>query len=320
MVLLKKSVLQQFLGIPLFLSKSVDGKYVVAINEITNNDGVGTVESFFIEKDSLVFLSRSTTGGAHPCFVSVNEEGFVLTANYSGGNVGLLQMDKNGILSELLDVQQHQGQGTTDRQKGPHAHSACFEPGGYGIIAADLGTNELWFSKLDTTAQKFVRSEQVKLSMTPGAGPRHLVFHPNNKWIYVLNELDCTITFLIQSEDGAYESGPSVSTLPKDYNEKNTCADIHTTSDGKFIYASNRGHNSIVVFEVNPLSGSLRLVGYESTRGNWPRNFSLSPDDNYLLVANQRSDNIVSFKRDNTTGLLAYIDQVEALSPVCILF
>ncbi len=305
---------------PSFLTKSTDGKYLVAVNSIKNEDGVGTVESFLIDNDSLIFLSRSSTGGANPCFVSINEEGFVLTANYVGGNVGLIQLNKNGILSELLDVQQHQGEGTTDRQKGPHAHSVFFTPNVEEIITVDLGTNELWFSELDATAQKFASSEPVKLSMALGAGPRHLTFHPVKEWLYVVNELNSTITLVTKSEDGKYELGTSNSTLPEDYNEPNSCADIHITSDGKFIYASNRGHNSIVIFEVNQLTGSLKLVGHESTHGNWPRNFSLSPNDNYLLVANRRSNNIVSFKRDINTGLLEYVGQAEAPTPVCILF
>jgi len=156
--------------------------------------------------------------------------------------------------------------------------------------------------------------------LAEGAGPRHLTFHPTNKWIYVVNELDCTVSLITQSKDGLYNLETSYSTLPENFTDENYCADIHITSDGKFIYASNRGHNSIVIYEVNQMNGSLKFIGHESTRGEWPRNFSLSSDDNYLLVANQHTNNIVSFKRNLATGLLEYIGQIEAPTPVCILF
>lgn len=304
---------------PSFLAMSADKRFLVAVNEI-EHEGVGTVESFLLSGDSLVFISRSSSGGAHPCFVAVNEADFVLTANYTGGNVGLLKLNKKGELSALLDVQQHTGSGTTERQKAPHAHSVWFGPADNNIIAVDLGTNELWFSHLDTGLQKLLPSDPQTLSMVPGAGPRHLVFHPDGKWIYVVNELDCTVVLLQKSENGKYEKGFSVSSLPVDYTEPNTCADIHISLDGGFVYVSNRGHNSIAVFKVNSHDGYLNLVGHQPTRGKGPRNFSLSPDGEYLLVANQHSNNIVSFRRDKTTGQLEYVHQIDALTPVCIVF
>jgi len=156
--------------------------------------------------------------------------------------------------------------------------------------------------------------------MNHGAGPRHLVFHPNGKWIYVLNELDCTVTLIIKSDDDKYTKGVSISTLPADYSEPSKCADIHISSDGKFLYASNRGHNSIAIYDVDGNSGTLKFIEHELTRGDSPRNFSLSPDEKYLLVANQNTNNIVSFKRDLTNGLLEYVSQIKAPKPVCILF
>lgn len=305
---------------PSFLAKSSDNQFLVVVNEINNEDSVGTIESFEIKGDSLAFISRSTTGGAHPCFVAVNESGYVLTANYTGGNVGLLQLNEKGELSELLDVQQHAGMGSTDRQEAPHAHSSWFAPDDSSIISVDLGTNELWFSQIDNDAQKLIPKDQEKLSMALGAGPRHLAFHPNNQWIYVINELNATVTLVQKTDNGTYEVGVSTSTLPHDYTATNSCADIHVSSDGKFLYASNRGHNSIVIYEINASDGSLKLIGHESTRGDGPRNFSLSPDENYLLVANQLTNNIVSYKRDKNTGLLKFVHEIEAPTPVCILF
>ena len=237
-----------------------------------------------------------------------------------GGNVGLLKLNDTGNLSELLDIQTHSGKGSTDRQEAPHAHSAWFDKGSNQVIAVDLGTNELWFSTLDEEQQQLIPSNPNTLKMEPGAGPRHLSYHPNGKWIYVLNELNATITIVEKQSDSTYLKGPSISILPEGFNEANTSADIHTTSDGKFVYASNRGHNSIAICKVNEKDGTLSLVGHESTKGDGPRNFSLSPNENFLLVANQNTDNIVAFKRDSDTGLLSFVSQVEAPTPVCILF
>lgn len=304
---------------PSFLALSKDKKYLLAVNEV-NRERTGTVESYAVGEDSLTFISRSASGGADPCFVSVHENGFVLTANYTGGNVGLLRLNEKGVLTGLLDVQQHVGKGTTERQEGPHAHSAWFVQDGQQVIAVDLGTNALWFSNLDTVKQKLVPAAMPVLSMKPGAGPRHLACHPNRRWIYVVNELDCTVTLVNKSAEGVYTQGASVSTLPEGYTAANTCADIHLSSDGKFLYVSNRGHNSIACYRIDAQHGILTLLGHEYTQGDGPRNFALSPDDQYVLVANQRSHNIVSFKRDQTTGKLHYLNQVRAFTPVCILF
>ncbi|MCF8301898.1 MAG: lactonase family protein [Bacteroidales bacterium] len=304
---------------PSFLAMTPDKKFLLAVNE-TNQKGSGAVESFLVKGDSLSFISRSSSGGAHPCFVTINEQGFVLAANYTGGNLGLLRMDEEGELTDLLDVEQHNGSGTTQRQEGPHAHSVYFMPGSDRIISADLGTNELWFSHLDTVRQKLLPSDPQKIKMAPGAGPRHLAFHPNGNWIYVLNELDCTVTMLQTTNEDKYVKGGSVSCLPSGYTGHNTAADINISSDGKFLYVSNRGHNSIAMFRVNAHDGSLSLIGFQSCHGDGPRNFSLSPDEKHLLVANRYINNIVSFKRDKSTGQLEYVHQIDAPTPVCVLF
>lgn len=305
---------------PTFLALSADEKYLLAVNEISNEKEEGTVESYLIKDDKLDFLSRQSSGGASPCYISVNPSGYVLTANYTGGNIGLLKFNESGILSELLDLEQHSGEGTSDRQKGPHAHTARFHPGNNHIISADLGTNELWFSVLDTIKNKLIPSYPQKIKMNPGAGPRHIAFHPNGQIIYVINELDCTVSLLHKDDKGIYKMLSSVSTLPPGFTGESYCADIHISSDGKFLYASNRGHNSIAVFKIFPESGKLKPLVYEPTKGDWPRNFCLSPDENFLIVANKKSGNIVSFIRDKETGLLKYTDEVKAPDPVCILF
>ncbi len=305
---------------PSFLARSADMKYILAVSEVKSDDNTGAVASFLIEDDGLTFINKTSSGGAHPCFVACNSEGFVLAANYTGGNVGLMRIGEDGVLSELLDVQQHEGSGLTDRQKSPHAHSAWFEPGTQNIISVDLGTNELWFSRLDTKKQKLKPVLPQTLALVPGAGPRHLAFHPNKKWVYVVNELNSSVSLVKRGDNGEFEIIQIITTLPETYKQQNSCADIHVSPDGKFVYASNRGHNSLVIFKVNGENGELKMLGHQSTFGSTPRNFSISPGGKYIVVANQSSNNLVSFLRDSNSGLLQFIDQIEAPKPVCVLF
>ncbi len=305
---------------PSFLTKSTDGKYLIAVNEISNKDTVGTVSSFLIAKDSLQFINKNSSGGAHPCHVTINKEGYILVANYTGGNTGLLKLDAKGRVSNLLDLHQHTGAGAHERQEAPHAHSSWFIPDSDETISIDLGTNELWFSRLDTTVQKLQTTNQERLKMDAGAGPRHLAMHPNGKWMYVLNELNGTISLIEKNSEGHFIIKKTQTILPSDFKGYNSAADIHISWSGKFVYASNRGHNSIAILKTNALDGSLSLIGHETNNIDTPRNFSLSPDEKYLLVANQNTNTIASFKRDSETGLLEFIDEIEVSKPVCILF
>lgn len=304
---------------PSFLTRSKDGKYVLSVSEVRQKD-TGRIISFeeTPSGDSLIAINSAISAGTNPCYITTNDAGYVLTANYSGGNMSLHRLNDNGELSDVLDVQQHEGSGSHVRQDKPHAHSCRFVEGTNTIVAADLGTNELWISELDTVNHQ-ISDEVSKLPMAENAGPRHLEFHPNGDWIYIINELDATVSQVAKGTDG-YEVISTVSTLPSDYSETNKCADIHISQDGKFLYGSNRGHNSIVIYEVNSDTGNLNLLGYESTRGETPRNFAISPDGNYLLVANKDTNNLVSFKRDQNTGLLSFASEIEAFKPVCILF
>ncbi|MDE5416868.1 lactonase family protein [Labilibaculum sp. DW002] len=304
---------------PSFLAFANNQQTLLAVNEISLDNKMGTVETYQVQ-DSLKLISRKASGGAHPCFVAANCEGVVLTANYTGGNIGYLKVDDEGQLSDLLDVQQHDGKGThPKRQNEPHAHSVWFQPNSNQIVAADLGTNELWVSSINVETDKFVPANKNKLSLPANSGPRHLAFHPNGKFFFVINELNNTISTFEVMEGKELLLKSSVSTLPADFSEASFTADIHISADGKFLYGSNRGHNSIAIFEVQK-DGVLNLLGHESTRGDHPRNFSLSPDDKFLLVANKNANNIVCFKRDQKTGLLSFVDEIKAPSPVCILF
>ena len=305
---------------PSFLNLTQDKNHLIACNEVGDESGQGSVELYSIENDTLIQIGKSKSGGAYTCFVIANEQNYILAANYMGGNVGLLKIDQYGALSELLDIQQHTGKGTTSRQEAPHAHSAWFVPNSNEVIAVDLGTNELWFSELNSKTNKLVPAKQEKLAMAEGAGPRHLVFHPKEKYIFVLNELNGTISVVIKNKEGIYEIIQTTTTLPKNFNKYNKSADIQVSKDGEFIYASNRGHNSIAIFSVNKSNGELTLIGFESTRGKEPRSFALSPDDKFLLVVNQHNHNIVSFKRNAETGLLNFVSEAKAPTPVRIVF
>lgn len=304
---------------PSFLAFSRDRKFLLAVNEIKDDHGVGTVSSYRVQGDSLVFVNKQSSGGAHPCFVAVNDKGYVLTANYTGGNTGLLRLDDEGSLSELLDTHQHTAQPVNDRQDGPHAHSVWFYPTQNNVISVDLGSNQLWFTAIDSNSNTLEPLAPKTMDLNPGDGPRHLAFHPNGDWIYVLNELSNTVTLVRYDKDNGYSKDESVSMLPENFNQENTGADIHISKDGRFLYASNRGHNSIVIFRVKE-DGTLQVQGHESVRGEGPRNFSLTPDGNYILVANQYTNSIVSFKRNAQNGLLSFVDQIDAPSPVCIIF
>jgi 6-phosphogluconolactonase len=303
---------------PSFLAKSKDNKTLFAVSEIDEN-GTGFIHSYEIKKDSLHFINKQESGGAHPCFIAVNEANYIITANYTGGNIGLLKASEKGEMAPISFVQQHTGKGTTERQTAPHAHSTWFHPTKNEIISVDLGTNELWFSKLDTTKNELIYTPQKKLKVAEGAGPRHLIFHPNNKWIYVLSELNNSISLLKEKEE-TYFIGSTISTLPKEVTAHSNAADIHITKDGKFLYASNRGAESIAIFKVNSENGSLTSIGYTPVLGANPRNFSLSPEEDFLLVANQDSNNIISFKRNPSSGALTFVDKIFAPTPVCILF
>lgn len=303
---------------PSFLALSPDKKYLLAVNEVAE-DNTGFVSSYAIQSDSLIFINRSVSGGTNPCFITVTKNGQVLTANYTSGSIGLLSLEKNGQLSDLLAIQQHTGKGSTERQKSPHAHSVWVdEKNDKQIISVDLGTNELWISTIDTINHTFHKNP-TKIAMEVGAGPRHLAFHPTKNRVYILNELNNTVTML-SHENGTFKTKSSISTLPADFSEFSKGADIHISSDGLFLYASNRGHDSIAIFSIDPQNGGLSLIDFETLKIKTPRNFSLTPDGKFLLVANQDANTLVAFSRNPVTGLLSYASEVHALTPVCIVF
>jgi len=310
---------------PSFLAMTANGRYLLSVSEVQDeqNRKMGYVESFAVNKkdNHLTPINKVSSGGADPCYVSVNQYGNVLAANYSSGSAALFKLDNSGKLSQYVDIQQHVGSGPDKaRQSEPHVHSTYFEPFSDRIFVSDLGTDQVAIYNLDGRGSKLIKAEVPTINITPGSGPRHLAFHPALRILYVVNELSNDISVITLNRDGSFSTLQTVSTLPAGYDKPTNCADIHISKDGRFLYASNRGFNTIAIFAVDLKDGKISLIGQQSTRGKIPRNFAISPNEDFLLVANQESQDIVSFRRDTITGKLEFADQIKAPKPVCLLF
>jgi 6-phosphogluconolactonase len=234
----------------------------------------------------------------------------------------VLPIRRDGSLTPPSDVEQHAGSGPREQQKGPHAHCIKLDHSNRHAFAADLGTDKVMLYRFNSLTGKLDPAKQPLVDLHPGAGPRHLTLHPNGKYLYVINELDSSLTtFRYDSSQGTLTAFETVSTLPRDFTGTSYCADIHVSKSGKFLYGSNRGHNSIVVFAIDARTGRLNLVEHVSTGGKWPRNFTIDPSGRFLLVANQHTDNVVTFRIDAQTGRLTATDQTTEIPvPVCLQF
>ena len=308
---------------PSFVKISPDRKYLYVVNRAPKEiePTGGYVSAYEIGKNGIIkFLNKQLSHGADPCHVDVSKDGkFVAVANYGGGTTALYQVDKNGSLLPASSVIVNEGSSVNkSRQTKPFAHSIKFSPFSTQVFSADLGTDQ--FNIFSLEGDKLVQDGQKFVKLDPGAGPRHFDFHPGGDFIYVISELNSTITTL--KRDGQkWEKYQVISTLPDDFKEVSYCADIHVSADGKFLYGSNRGHNSIAVFEINSETKQLKSKGFVPVEGNWPRNFALSPDGNFLLVANQKSGNITVFTIDKITGIPEFTGkEIKLPAPVCIEF
>ncbi|MFY9151981.1 MAG: lactonase family protein [Prolixibacteraceae bacterium] len=310
---------------PSFLTISADKKYLYAVGEVDNLDSnkSGGISAFRIEKNNkLKLINQVLTNGANPCHVSLSPDGTKLIAsNYTGGNLSLFNILPDGSLSELVQKIQHTGSGPfPERQTEPHAHSAKFNSTGKMLFAADLGIDELLIYNVGKGETPLTPNAQPFIKMEPGSGPRHFEFSEDGRYIYVINELSSTITVLMKY-GGDWKQVQNIRTVPKDFKGESWCADIHLSADGRFVYGSNRGHNSIAVFTREPNSGKLELVETVSVEGNWPRNFTIDPTGKFLLVANQKSEDITIFKIDPVTGRLKFTGaKIQNQSPVCLQF
>ncbi len=311
---------------PSFLALHPEHSHLYSVNAVREVDGKpsGSVSAFRIDPKTgeLTFLNRQLSGGPGPCHVSVDLTGrYVLVANYAGGSVAMLPIQADGSLGEATDFVQHTGSSVNpDRQQEPHAHSINIDPGNRYAYAPDLGTDKIMIYELDLTHGKLKPNSAPWAQVHAGAGPRHFDFHPNGRWGYAINELDSTMTaFDYDSSSGALTEIGSLSTLPHDFNDTSHCADVHVSPSGKFVYGSNRGHDSIVIFAVDERTGRLTLVGHESTQGETPRNFGIDPTGTLLLAANQGTSTVVTFRIDSETGELNPTGHVaEVPTPVCL--
>ena len=313
---------------PSYLAIDKQNKYLYAANEVANfgDSKNGSVSAFKIMRETheLKFINKVSSGGAHPCYAAVNDDGnFILAANYSGGSISIVPVKNEGGLYDPSDVAQHTGSSINEkRQTAPHAHSAYFGPQQKFIYAVDLGIDKVNIYEFDPENGKLLKNDPAFFKAEPGSGPRHMAFHPNAKFAYLISELNNKIIALrIDRVNGGLTKIEEYSALPKDFEGTSYCADIHIHPNGKFLYGSNRGDNSIVIFEIDEESGKLNLVGHESTRGDWPRNFVIDPSGKFLLTANQKSNDVMIFKINPTTGELIFTNQtITVPSPACVKF
>ncbi|MEN3327050.1 MAG: 6-phosphogluconolactonase [Acidobacteriota bacterium] len=312
---------------PSFLTIDNTRRFLYAVNEVGEYAGKpgGAVSAFKIDPatGNLRLLNEQATQGADPCYLSIDaRKKTLLVANYSGGSVTVLPVRPDGTIGMAIEVKQHEGSGPKEQQKGPHAHCVILDRAERHALAADLGVDKVMIYRFDRATGKLSRAKQPFAELTAGAGPRHLGLHPSGKYLYVIAELDSTMTsFKYDELNGTLTPIETVSTLPGDFTGTSYCADVHVSKSGRFLYGSNRGHNSIVVFEIDPSTGKLKLVEHVSTEGDWPRNFTIDPSGKFLLVANQRSDNVVTFNIDEATGRLTSAGHNEQIpSPVCLKF
>jgi 6-phosphogluconolactonase len=273
---------------------------------------------------ALTLLNQMPSHGTSPCHLSVDQTGqFVYVANYGNGTLAAFSIQRDGSLGPETDFVQHVGSSINpQRQKGPHAHSINLDKANRFAFVPDLGMDKVMIYKLDLAQGKLIPNDPPFAPVHGGAGPRHMAFHPNNRYVYVINEVDSTMTVYTYDEArGALSEIQSLSTLPADFKGGSWCADVHVAASGKFVYGSNRGHDSIVIFGVDPATGKLTTLGYEPTQGKFPRNFGLAPSGDLLLAANQDGNNVVSFRVDQQTGKLTPTGHViEVPMPVCVKF
>lgn len=313
---------------PSFLTLHPNGRMLYAVGEATSigENRQGGVTAFNIEPHTgrLTVLNTQASGGAGPCHLTLDvKHGLLFTANYGSGSVGALPIRADGALDALVSVAQHTGSSVNPRrQEGPHAHCVNLDPARRFLLVCDLGLDKVMVYRLGKGAAALTPNDPPFAVVAPGAGPRHLAFQPNGRFVHVLNELNSTVTtFAYNARHGTLQEGQTISTLPAGFTGSTTCAEIEVHPSGKFVYASNRGHDSIAVFAADRRTGLLSPVEHESTQGKTPRHFTLDPSGRWLLAGNQGSDNVVVFRVDSKTGALEPTGQtVEVPSPVCAVF
>lgn len=311
---------------PSFLVTRADGRVVFAVNEISTYQGAssGSVSSFAVDGVSgrLTPLSVQPTRGADPCHLALDATGrHLAVANYSGGSFVLLPIRDDGRIDPISATFRRAGSGPhRSRQEGPHAHMVAFDVENRFLLGVDLGVDRVLVRRFDPAAADML-AEHVEVSMPPGSGPRHLAFHPVEPLLFVINELTSTVSSLVwDNRFGHLTPHGEVSTLPPDFTGTSTTAELAIHPDGRFLYASNRGHDTIAVFGVSS-DGQLVLIEHVLTRGRTPRHFTIDRTGRWLVAANQQSDTLAVFAIDEVTGRLSpHGPLTEVASPVCVLF
>lgn len=311
---------------PSFLAIHPNKRFLYCVGEVGNFDGKpgGAVAAFAIEAATgkLSALNQQSSGGGGPCHLVVDKTGkHVLVANYGGGSVAVLPIGADGRLGAATSFIQHKGSSVNPRrQEAPHAHSINVDVENRFAAVADLGLDKVLVYRFDSSKGTLTPNEPAGAAASPGAGPRHFAFHPNGRLAYVINEIHSSVTaFSYHPEKGVLTEIQTLSTLPHPV-EGNSTAEVQVHPSGKFLYGSNRGHNSIAMFAIEK-DGKLKHLGNQSTQGKIPRNFGIDPTGQYLLAANQNSDTIVVFRINQADGKLEQVgDPVEAPTPVCVKF
>ncbi|WP_068139391.1 lactonase family protein [Roseimaritima ulvae] len=317
---------------PSFLAIHPNGQYLYAVEESADHQdqgqSSGALHAFRIERStgSLTALNTVLAGGAASCHLTVDATGkYLLAANYTGGNVSVTAINKDGSLGQRTAFVQHAGSGAIlPRQAAPHAHSINLDPQNRHAYVADLGLDKVLIYEFDADTGALTVNDPAAVALAPGAGPRHFSFHPNGKTAYVINEIDLTVAVLSHdAQSGALRVRQTLPTLPEDVERHRglSTAEVVVHPSGKFVYGSNRGHDSIVVYQVDSSDGRLTYVENKSTAGRTPRNFAIDPSGQFLLAENQNSNSVVVFQIDPQSGKLTQTDtQIEVGSPVCIRF
>ena len=304
---------------PSYLDISPDEKFVYAVNEDANDKGSVSVFSFDKNSGALNYIEKQNSGGDHPCYIAVNKTGkWVAVANYTGGSISTLPIMANGTLGVATTIQHTGSSVDKERQEKPHVHSTVFSPDDKYIFVPDLGIDKVMIYSFNAGSGKPEPATAPFAATPPGSGPRHFTFHPNGKLAYLIEEMGGAVS-AYKYKDGKLTLFQHISTYPANFTGKKSSADIHVSPDGKFLYASNRVPvNNIAIFSIDK-NGKLTTKGYESTKGKVPRNFTIDPTGNFLLVANQESDSIVIFKRNKQTGLLTDTgNRIKVGKPVCL--
>jgi len=313
---------------PSYIAFDRKRRFLYCVNEFKEFEGAasGAVSAFRIDQNTgeLTFLNMKASRGTDPCHLMVDATGrHVLIANFASGSICVLPIEPDGSLGSATDFIQHEGSSVDPkRQAGPHAHAVEIDPANRYAFVPDLGLDKVMIYQFDAEAGKLVPNEhQPWISVLPGAGPRQLVFHPTGQFAFLINELNSTMTaYRYDAERGSLRELNTLSTLPEGFSGQSTCAEVQIAPSGKFLYGSNRGHDSIAIFAIDD-QGQIRVVGHESTRGKIPRNFEISPGGDFLAAANQDTNNVVMFRVDQDTGALtATGEEVAVGTPVCVRF